>query len=418
MSVIRAGYKQTEVGVIPEDWNAVQLGQLGKLKNGINKPSQAFGHGSPFVNLMDIFGVSSIASSESLGLLDTNSSEQQTYDLRKGDVIFIRSSVKPSGVGLTAVVAESLPGTVYSGFLIRFRDGGALADGFKRHCFYEQGFRRRLIGQSSVSANTNINQDNLKQLFLALPPTSAEQEAIADALSDADSLIESLEQLLTKKRLLKQGAMQELLRPTKNCVEKPLCEISSLKGRIGWQGLKQTEFTNNQDEPFLITGMNFKDGAIRWKEVYHISEDRYEMAKDIQLKPDDVLMTKDGTIGKMLYIDSIPYPGKASLNSHLLLFRPIRGSYFPKYLYYQLTSKRFRDFIELSKSGTTFFGLSQSAVGKYPVLLPPVEEQVQIANTLSVIDTEIAELESTLAKTRALNQGMMQKLLTGEIRLI
>ena len=164
--------------------------------------------------------------------------------------------------------------------------------------------------------------------------------------------------------------------------------------------------------------MNFKDGAIRWNEVYHISEERYEIAKEIQLKANDVLMTKDGTIGKMLYIDCIPYPGKATLNSHLLLFRPILESYFPKYLYYQLTSKRFADFIELSKSGTTFFGISQTSVGKYPVLLPPMEEQILVATTLSDMDAEIAALETSLTKTRSLKLGMMHNLLTGRIRLL
>ncbi len=197
-----------------------------------------------------------------------------------------------------------------------------------------------------------------------------------------------------------------------------LQEVSSLKGRIGWQGLKQSEFTANENEPFLITGMNFKDGAIRWNEVYHISEDRYEMAKDIQLRTGDVLMTKDGTIGKVLYIDEIPPPGKASLNSHLLLFRPIGGSYHPKYLYYQLSSKRFTDFIELSKSGTTFFGLSQAAVGKYPVVLSLIEEQTAIAAILSDMDAEIAALEAKLVKARQVKQGMMQELLTGRIRLV
>ncbi|MCL4463334.1 MAG: hypothetical protein M1551_05790, partial [Firmicutes bacterium] len=72
---------------------------------------------------------------------------------------------------------------------------------------------------------------------------------------------------------------------------KRLQEISSLKGRIGWQGLKQSEFTMSGSDPFLITGMNFKDGSIRWDEVYHVSLERYEIAKDIQLKPNDVLMT-------------------------------------------------------------------------------------------------------------------------------
>lgn len=208
---VKPGYKQTETGVIPEDWNLLQLCEIGKFKNGINKGSEAFGHGSPFVNLMDVFGVSSIAAINSLGLVDTNTAEQQTYDIRKGDVIFIRSSVKPSGVGLTAVVEKDLPLTVYSGFLIRFRDGGTLNIGFKRYCFYEEGFRAQVISASSVSANTNINQDNLKRLFLSFPPTKAEQEAIATILSGMGTEVEALEAKLTKARQIKQGMMQELL---------------------------------------------------------------------------------------------------------------------------------------------------------------------------------------------------------------
>jgi type I restriction enzyme, S subunit len=111
----------------------------------------------------------------------------------------------------------------------------------------------------------------------------------------------------------------------------PLKSISSIHGRIGWQGLKQSEFTMNPDDPFLITGMNFDEGEIKWDEVYHIPQARYEEAKPIKLNTGDVLMTKDGTIGKILFIDYIPYPGKASLNSHLLVFRPLNNCYFPKY---------------------------------------------------------------------------------------
>jgi len=94
-----------------------------------------------------------------------------------------------------------------------------------------------------------------------------------------------------------------------------------------------------------------------------------------------------------------------------------RFGYHPKYLYYQLASRRFRDFVELSKSGTTFFGLSQAAVAAYPVLLPPLAEQVRIATVLSDMDAEIAALESRLAKARNIKQGMMQELLSGRIRL-
>jgi len=77
------GYQQTEVGVIPEDWNIRELGNLGKFKNGINKGSEDFGHGSPFVNLMDVFGISSISEAEHLGLVNSNDAEKKVYDLRE-----------------------------------------------------------------------------------------------------------------------------------------------------------------------------------------------------------------------------------------------------------------------------------------------------------------------------------------------
>lgn len=188
-------------------------------------------------------------------------------------------------------------------------------------------------------------------------------------------------------------------------------KVSFMKGRIGWQGLNQTEFTTNNDEPYLITGMNFKNGAIRWDEVYHVSDERYEIAKEIQLKSGDVLMTKDGTIGKLLYVDYIPYPHKASLNSHLLVFRPLNNSYNPKYLYYHLFSPYFFKHIELAKSGTTFFGISQTSVGEYNLILPPLNEQTAIATALSDMDNLINSLSIHIEKKKAIKQGAMQQLL-------
>lgn len=168
--------------------------------------------------------------------------------------------------------------------------------------------------------------------------------------------------------------------------------ISYMKGRIGWQGLKQSEFTQNTDDPFLITGMNFHDGIIRWNEVYHITEERYNEAPEIQLKDSDVLFTKDGTIGKLLFVDSIPYPHKASLNSHLLVLRPLNNSYAPRYLYYQLQSLPFKHHVELTKTGTTFYGITQEAMGQYKFTLPTPAEQTAIANYLDAKTVAIDEL--------------------------
>jgi type I restriction enzyme S subunit len=202
---------QTHLPGFHGQWEVKRLGDIGKFKNGLNKDSGAFGHGSSFVNLMDVFGVNAISSTNHLGLVASTKVDRDVYDLRRGDVLFIRSSVKPSGVGLTAVVECDLAETVYSGFLIRFRDGGLLDIGFKKHCFYDESFRKKVIAASSVSANTNINQNALRLLSILLPPTKAEQTAIAGVLSDMDAELAALEQRRAKTRALKQGMMQELL---------------------------------------------------------------------------------------------------------------------------------------------------------------------------------------------------------------
>lgn len=163
--------------------------------------------------------------------------------------------------------------------------------------------------------------------------------------------------------------------------------------------------------------MNFKEGVIRWDEVYHITEARYDEAPEIQLKINDVLMTKDGTIGKLLYVNSLP--GKASLNSHLLVMRPLNDEFLPRYLYYQLQSDPFTVHVELNKTGTTFFGITQDEVGRYKMLLPPITEQEKIVkfieNQTSKIDTSIIKIENEIELMQEYKQALISEAITGKI---
>lgn len=283
------------------------------------------------------------------------------------------------------------------------------------------------VATGTSGSMKNISKPSFKAVEIPVPPL-AEQRTIASALSDADALLASLDALIAKKRAIKQSAMQQLLTGKTRLMPSvdgvtyvwpvvPLGSISSMKGRIGWQGLKQEEFTQNADDPFLITGMNFKDGVIRWEEVYHFPESRYAEAPEIQLRTGDVLMTKDGTIGKVLFVGEIPPPGRASLNSHLLVFRPVKEAYEPRYLYYLLQSKSFIDFAESTKAGSTFTGISQAAMGQFPVPLPSLPEQRAIAAVLTEIDQEIELLQARREKAKMVKHGMMQALLTGRVRL-
>src|SRR5690606_24440646 len=205
--------------------------ELGKFKNGINKDANQFGFGKPFVNLMDVFGKISIDKTVSFELINSTELDRKEYSLNRGDVLFIRSSVKPSGVGLTAVITDNLLETVFSGFLIRFRSDGNLLDlGFKKYCFNANYFRKQVISNSTVSANTNINQEVLKKLELIFPKKLEEQQKIATALSDIDALISELEKLIEKKQAIKTATMQQLLTGKTRLPEFALREDGTPKG--------------------------------------------------------------------------------------------------------------------------------------------------------------------------------------------
>ena len=186
-----------------------------------------------------------------------------------------------------------------------------------------------------------------------------------------------------------------------------------LKGRIGWQGLKASEFKDQG--PYLVTGTDFVNGRVNWNTCYHISEKRYEEDKALHVREDDILITKDGTIGKVAYVDK--KPEKVSLNSHLLIIRPLKDKLLNRYLYYILNSKFFYDYYQQTQTGTTMASLSQDKISKFVYPLPSKEEQQRISKALSDVDALISTTEKLIQKKKNIKQGTMQNLLTGKKRL-
>lgn len=185
-------------------WYIKQLEEIGTFKNGINKDKNSFGHGFPFINLNDVFNQDNI-NINNLGLIDSSEKEREEYNLTKGDTLFIRSSVKPSGVGLTKVIQNDLINTVYSGFLIRFRERKKfLEDNFKSYIFSSTSVRKQIISLSSTSANTNINQDSLKKVQIVIPPL-IEQAKIGIFFNKLDRQIELEEEKLELLEQQKRG---------------------------------------------------------------------------------------------------------------------------------------------------------------------------------------------------------------------
>jgi type I restriction enzyme, S subunit len=368
---------------------------------------------------MDVFGVSSIKTGDGFGLVETTRSEQNTYDLKRGDVLFIRSSVKPSGVGLTAVVEADLPKTVYSGFLLRFRDGDALDIGFKRHCFYAKQFRSKLIGASSVSANTNINQDNLRKLLIALPPTEAEQHAIAAALSDVDALLGGLDRLIAKKRDLKQAAMQQLLTgQTRLPGFSGKWEVKTLH-EVCQKIQDGTHFSPKLggNDYLYVTSKNIRFGMLDMSTAERISAaEHLKIYARCDVKKGDLLLTKDGANTGNAALNPMDEP--FSLLSSVAMLRFESRNHSAAYFMYQLLSDFGQQHIKDAMSGNAITRLTLKKIRALRFSVAPHAEQTAIAAVLSDMDAELAALEARRDKTRDLKQAIMQELLTGRTRLV
>lgn len=300
--------------------------------------------------------------------------------------------------------------------------------------------RSHIINLSYGGGQPNISQEIIKSLKISCPSLT-EQTAItafldiktielSNAIGKKQQLIELLEEErkavineavakgINPKVKFKQTGLDWLDKVPEHWKLDKMKRYAYMKGRIGWQGLRQEKFID--EGPYLITGMNFKNGVINWDEVYHISEERYNEAPEIQIKEGDVLFTKDGTIGKILFIDYLP--GPTSLNSHLLVIRPLfEYAFYPKFLYFHLQSSPFLTYIELYKTGTTFYGITQEAMEQYKLLLPPIEEQTVIVDFIekqtAKINCTISQISQEIELLKAYRQSLIFEAVTGKIKI-
>ena len=217
-----------------DDWEQRKLGDLGSLKNGMNFSKDAMGHGSAFVNLQNIFG-NNVVDAKSLDLAEASEKQLLDYSLQKGDVLFVRSSVKLEGVGETALVAENLENTTYSGFIIRFRDEYGLNNDFKKFVFSTKKCRDQIMSQATNSANKNISQSVLENLALKIP-SKDEQKLIGYYFS-------TLEHLIT----LHQRKLDKLINVKKSMLEKMFPKQGSTVPEIRFTG-----FTNDWEQRELL----------------------------------------------------------------------------------------------------------------------------------------------------------------------
>ena len=285
-----------------------------------------------------------------------------------------------------------------------------------------------------------LSTESLKS-FKIVVPNQKDQELIADFLdrktyqiSESLQKKERLVKLLKDRRTaainqvvtkglnkdadLKESPVEWIGRIPQHWIIKRLKFNTYIKGRIGWQALKTDEFID--EGPYCVTGTDFDNGLINWATCHHVGEERYELDKFIQLKENDLLITKDGTIGKIAIVKKLR--DKACLNSGVFVIRPTNDDYLIEYMYWVLNSLVFTEFVNFEKKGTTILHLYQNIFKNLPYTQPPISEQKEIVNFLkdetSRIDNSIQKINKEIDLLQEYRDALIYEAVTGKINVL
>lgn len=422
---VRKGYKHTEVGVIPEDWNISLLENCtSRITDGEHLTPKRSTNGYYLLSARNIHN-------GRVDLSDVDYVEEDEFrrirlrcSPEPGDVLISCSGT----VGRIATVPEKLEFVMVRSAALVKPSPPILSGKFAQYFLQSHAGQKQIFASLNQGAQANLFLNHIKSLRIALPPTKAEQVTISEVLSDADALIDSLEQFLAKKRQLKQGALQELLTGQRR--------LPAFRGEWGPVVLQQlgkchrgVSYNPQSDlSPFdtastvrLLRSSNVQDGKIVLLDVQYVNSRR--VSSDQRLRAGDVLIcmangSRDlvGKAGRFRVTDD---GREYTFGAFMGCFRPNGNAADPDFVSYIFQTEEYRSHIALLLAGSSINNLSPSSVKALVTRIPPDKaEQTAIAAILSDMETEIAALEAKLAKARQLKQGMMQELLTGRIRLV
>lgn len=389
---IPSGYKQTEIGMIPIDWDVKNLGDVcEKITTGkLNANAMVEGGEYRFYTCAkDYYRINRYAFDTEALLVSGNGANVGYVHYYKG---------KFNAYQRTYVLSDFSADIQYI------------------KLFLDRNLQERIRVEVNAGNTPYITMGTLTEMQLAVPPSKTEQTAIATTISDIGILVEKFEKLIGKKKNIKQGVMQELLTKKRRLSgfsskweTKALGDLVDVK-----DGTHQTPRYVDEGVPFYsvesVTSNDFEN-------TKYISETEHRLlTKNFRIEKGDILMTRIGSIGDCKLITWEP---NASFYVSLALLKP-KDKKTSLYIYHFSKTDFFKKELEdRSLQWAVPKKINLGEISKVKIYLPvDPEEQTAIATVLSDMDTEIEKLESQLTKYQNIKQGMMQTLLTGKIRLL
>ena len=402
---------QNSLDDIPDGWTSHLIGKVVTLVNGwAFKPNDWKASGLPIIRIQNL----------NSGDSEFNYCQgyiEEKYIIHPGDLLFAWSGT--TGTSFGARVWKGPKGVLNQHIFHVIPKERILSKNFAFLALQKVQEDIEKEAHGFKASFVHVKKSDLVKIPLHIPQNQSEQEAIAEALSDVDALIDSLEQLITKKRQIKQGVMQDLLTGRKR-----------LPGFDGeWEKYKLGELGN-----FLKGSGVRKDEAntgsipcIRYGEIYTDHNDIIRLFRSYisitvaktatQLQQGDILFAGSGEtkeeIGKSVtFVDNV----QAYAGGDIVILRT--KGHDPTFLGYVLNLPQAQRQKASKGQGDAVVHISANALADIEVPLPKRSEQNSIAEVVSNMDNEISELEARLSKARQIKQGMMQELLTGRIRLV
>jgi type I restriction enzyme S subunit len=364
---VKKGYKKTEVGVIPNDWEVDEIQNVADITTGDKNTQDRITDGAyPF-----------FVRSQTVERINSFSFDGEAV-LTAGD-----------GVG-TGKVFHYINGKFdFHQRVYKISNFSERLDGYFFYVYFSKNFYNRIMQMTAKSSVDSVRREMIAKMLIPLP-TKAEQTAIATALNDADALITSIEKLIAKKRNIKQGAMQELLRPKEGWVVKRLGDFLDYEQPTKYL-VVNTEYNDHNQTPVLTAGKSF---------ILGYTNEEFGVFKNLP-----VIIFDDFTTTSKF----VDFPFKVK-SSAMKMLKPKNEKVNLRFVFELMQTIKF--------DSTDHKRYWISEYQNIEIKVPKPEDQTRIAQILSDMDAEIEALEKKLEKYKMLKQGMMQELLTGRIRLV
>jgi len=407
---LKPGYKNTEVGIIPEEWIASQLGTYVLINSGESPSKYQFSScGIPYFKVEQLNNDSKYANLTPYRFLSGKT-------VPAGSIIFPKRGASILLNKIRILSEDSFMDTN----LMSLTSTGDLDAEFLYYFLHYAGLEK----VADTTSIPQINNKHINPYRVAIPP-KVEQTAIAHALSDADALIQSLQKLIKKKRQIKQGAMQTLLNPYENGTlkagwqQRRLGEVGNCIRGVSYNGDRDLFPHDTQQTARLFRSNNIQQANIDYRGLQFVNGERVKPKQIMQLG-DILICMANGSkdlVGKSALFQSKdiqPY----TFGAFMGCFRVIEANTDKNFIFYNFQTYKYRNYIDVLLSGSSINNLKPSDIESIEVGCPSLEEQKRISTILLNMDAEISTLESQLAKYQKIKQGMMQNLLTGRIRLV